>query len=346
MHQTPPVDHHAFKMESVSGVASEGPTAYFILEVPSSVVAVLLTAIALLLPILLRIHKKYRKMQEDGKTPFPFLELPQELRDMVYEHLLEEHPAYPPPPTCPKHASAMDWMLPGRWSSTSPQPKPSNWIMLTSKQIHKEYMKLLCQRATFRLTVSPQNYQNPCATPTSTHPSDKKIWHIAPSTLQQIRSCDLSLIATSSMLGVTDPRNMTSSDWTLAAQIRRELSFLTNVSNFTLDAKAIADPLWNPLWIWYHACQSFRYITSPRSGSVSAGPRLNRITFSLDTWSPGENFLMRDEKNRGEWTWYCMKGHSVGLDCGEDMTVREFCAKLYQECRVCRPELDSEDEEQ
>ncbi|KAH3916769.1 hypothetical protein HBI56_049960 [Parastagonospora nodorum] len=333
-------------MESVSGVASEGPTAYFILKVPSSGVAVLLTAIALLLPILLRIHKKYRKMQEDSKTPFPFLELPQELRDMVYEHLLEEHPAYPPPPTCPKHASAMDWMLPGHWSSTSPQPKPSNWIMLTNKQIHEEYMKLLCQRATFRLTVSPQNYQNPCATPTSTHPSDKKIWHIAPSTLQQIRSCDLSLIATSSMLGVTDPRNMTSSDWTLAAQIRRELSFLTNVSNFTLDAKAIADPLWNPLWIWYHACQSFRYITSPQSGSVSAGPRLNRITFSLDTWSPGENFLMRDEKNRGEWTWYCMKGHSVGLDCGEDMTVREFCAKLYQECRVCRPELDSEDEEQ
>jgi hypothetical protein len=40
-----------------------------------------------------------------------------------------------------------------------------------------------------------------------------------------------------------------------------------------------------------------------------------------------------------------MRGHSVGLDCGEDMTVREFCGKLYQECRVCRPELESEDEE-
>jgi len=88
-------------MESVSGVASEKPMAYFVLELPSSGAAVLLTAVALILPtLLLWIHKKYRKMQEDNKPPFQFLELPQELRDMVYEHLLEERPAYPPPPTC------------------------------------------------------------------------------------------------------------------------------------------------------------------------------------------------------------------------------------------------------
>jgi hypothetical protein len=319
---------------------------YFVLAFPSFGVAIWLTTAALIIPLLLhRAIKRHQKMQEDNKRPFPFLELPQELRDMVYEHLLEERPTYPPPPRCPKHASTMTWMLPGRWTSSIPQPKPSTWLLLANRQIHAEYMKLLCKRATFHLTVSPANYQNPCASPTSNSPSNKKIWQIAPETLGQIRKCDLNLIATSSMLAVTDPRKMTSSDWTLARQIRAELSSLTSVTSFTLDAKAIADPLWNPLWIWYHACQSLRYSDEPQSDTASVGSRLTKITFSLDTWSPGENYLQRDKGNEGVWTWWCMRGHSVGLDCGEDMTVREFCGKLYQECRVCRPELESEDEE-
>lgn len=134
------------------------------------------------------------------------------------------------------------------------------------------------------------------------------------------------------MLGVTDPRNMNSADWTLAKQIRQDLRALTGVKHFTLESKAIGDPLWNPLWIWYHACQSFKDMGSP-------GPKLNKITFSLDTWSPGENYMARDIKNEGKWTWYCIKGHSVGLDGGEDVTVREFCGMIYRECRICRPEL-------
>jgi hypothetical protein len=304
-----------------------------------------LTLIAIIVPLLsLWTIKRYKTMQDENRKPFPFMELPRELRDMIYENLIED-PSYPPPAACTKHASTMDWMLPGRWSSASAtsQHRRSNWIMLTDKQICKEYMELLCKRATFHLTVSPQNYQNPCSTPTSNVPSNARIWKISPTTLKQLRSCDLKLITTSSMLGVSDPRNMTSSDWTLARQIRQELTSLTNVTNLTLDAKAIGDPLWNPLWIWYHASQSFKAMGTSLADTVPAGPKLNRITFSLDTWSPGENYLARDVDNKAAWTWYCMKGHSVGLD-GVDMTVREFCGKLYQECRVCRPELDSDDE--
>tara|TARA_R110002003_G_scaffold107_6_gene8977 strand:- start:7077 stop:7976 length:900 start_codon:yes stop_codon:yes gene_type:complete len=290
--------------------------------------------------------KKYRKMQEDNKKPFPFLELPQELRDMVYEYLIED-PSYPTPPKCPKHASAMNWMLPGRWSSPSQssEPKSSNWILLANKQIYTEYMDLFCKRATFHLTVSPHNYQTLNRAPASPSASTpiQNIWSIAPSTLKRLRSCDLQLITTSSMLGVTDPRNMISSDWTLARQIRQDLTALSNVSNLTLEAKALGDPLWNPLWIWYHACQSFKNMGTPLADTTPVGPKLNRMTFSLDTWSPGENYMERDAARGGAWTWYCMKGHSVGVDGAGDVTVREFCGKLYQVCRACRPE--SEDEE-
>ncbi|KAH7066775.1 hypothetical protein BKA63DRAFT_127567 [Paraphoma chrysanthemicola] len=310
----------------------------------TTVASFLITLVAVVLPsLLLWAYKKYRKMQEDSKKPFPFLQLPQELRDMVYEYLVED-PSYPVPSKCPKHTSTVDWMLPARWSSTSsssPHHKPSNWILLASKQIHSEYMDLLCKRATFHLTVSPQNYQSNPRTPST--PSTQTIWHIAPSTLNRLRSCTLRLVTTSSMLGVTDPRNMNSSDWTLARQIRQDLTSLRNVSNLTLEAKALGDPLWNPLWIWYHACQSFKNMGTVLADTSPVGPRLNRIKFSLDTWSPGENYLERDECKGGAWTWYCMKGHAVGVDGAGDVTVREFCGMLYQVCGACRPESEEDE---
>jgi hypothetical protein len=355
MGQTVQADHLAFEIESVSGMISGGlPVSwweYFLLLFPPFGVLSCTLAALLLPPILFWAVKRYWKMQDESRTPFPFMELPQELRDMIYEDLIEdliEHPAYPPRPTCPQHTKTMTWMLPGRWQSTSlasQQQKRGNSLFLASKQIYKEYMDLLCKRATFHLTVSPQNCQNPNSTTISTSPSNARIWKIAPSTLKQLRSCDLELITTSSMLGATDPRNMVSSDWTLARQIRQELTSLTNVTSFTLDAKALGDPLWNPLWIWYHACQSFKSMGTSQSDTTPVGPQLNKITFSLDTWSPGENYMARDIENKGQWTWYCLKGHGVGVDCGADITIREFCGQLYQVCRVCRPELDSEDED-
>ncbi|KAF2828078.1 hypothetical protein CC86DRAFT_369223 [Ophiobolus disseminans] len=324
-------------MESMCGLISRARpttwTACATSPLPSfglaSLVAFIVTAFAGLTLLIPWTLAKYNKMQQENKAPFPLMNLPRELRDLIYEHLIEE-PEYPPPPPTQKLTPSISWMLPDLWKSSSssltPYQKPGTWILLANKQVHKEYTSLLTKRATFHLTVSSRNYQNP-----TQHNPNTSVWKISPSVLQRIRSCTLQLVTTSAMLGVTDPRNMTSADWTLAKQIRRDLEALTGVKYFSLESKAIGDPLWNPLWIWYHACQSFKDMGHAK------GPKLDKITFSLDTWSPGENHMARDKKSKGVWTWYCPKGHSVGLDGGEDVTVREFCGMLYRNCRVCRP---------
>lgn len=307
----------------------------------SLITSTIILLLDILFRLLYRTLQRIRKMQIDKARPFPLESLPQELRDMVYKNLLED-PTYPRPAAC-QPASSLDWVLTGLWGSATQSQKPtptsktSNWILLANKQIYAEYMDMLCKQSTFNLTVSPENYQ-PSA-------KDDKIWNIASSTIGQIRKASLQLVTTSAMLGCTDPRNMESSSWALAARIRSELSLLDSCTHLTLNAKAIGDPLWNPLWIWYHSSQSFKHIGTC-SSDCPEGPMLNRITFSLDTWSPGENYLERDEANKGAWTWYCMKGHGVGLDGGPEQTVREFCGMLYRDCRTCRPvEEDEEDEE-
>ncbi|KAL6705614.1 hypothetical protein ACN47E_006561 [Coniothyrium glycines] len=310
--------------------------------------AIAITSLVVVLPLIIWALQAFHKMQEAKRKPFRFLELPQELRDMVYENLLEE-PDYPAPSPTLQRGSSIEWIMPKRWSSnsdSSPATHKSNWIFLANKQVYQEYMDMLSKRATFHLTVSPENWQSPVDKSNATDSQDNRIWKISRTTLKQLRTCSLKLITTSSMLGVTDPRNMTLSDWTLACQIRQELKCIGNVTNLTLDAKAISDPLWNPIWIWYHASQSFKTMGTEDSETGPVGPRVSRITFSLDTWSPGENYMQRDDSCEGRWTWYCMEKHSVGLDLGPEMTVREFLGKLYQECKLCRPETATEEMEE
>ncbi|KAJ8110074.1 hypothetical protein OPT61_g6977 [Boeremia exigua] len=290
--------------------------------------------------LICRVIKRLRAMQAHNAQTFPFEALPQELRDMVYENLLED--VHYPSPAASQPASSLNEMLTGFWGSatklrnTRQAPKPSNWILLANKQIYGEYMDVLCKQGVFHLTVSPENYQPPT--------KDSQIWNIAPSTIKNIHKASLQLVTTSAMLGCTDPRNMESSSWDLAARLRSELSQLEACTHLTLNAKAIGDPLWNPLWIWYHSSQSFKNIGTSLSDHP-VGPTMNKITFSLDTWSPGENYLERDEANKGAWTWYCMKGHAVELDGGPEQTVREFCGMLYRECTTCRPAEEGEEEE-
>ncbi|KAA8621025.1 hypothetical protein A1F94_013501 [Pyrenophora tritici-repentis] len=305
------------------------------------------TLLALLIPLfLLGAVQAHRKMQHKSRKPFPFLELPQELRDMVYEHFLED-PVYPPPPRSLVQRSSLEWMYPSLLtsaSSASRSRRHSKWIFLANKQVYAEYLDMLCKRNTFHLSVSPQTYKPIAPTASSaSSPDDNKVWQISPSTLSKVRNCSLSLVTTSSMLGVTDPRSMTSSSWTLGQRMREQLKHMGNVHTFTLNAKALGDPLWNPLWIWYHASQSLKMLGTEASDTVPIGPQLTRITFSLDTWSPGENYVARSESEGGKWMWCCNKDHPVGLDIGPEITVREFCAKLYQECRVCRIENGEEE---
>ncbi|RAR09016.1 hypothetical protein DDE82_001925 [Stemphylium lycopersici] len=318
------------------------------------------TLAAVILPLLLLVSiKQYRRMQQQAQKPFPFLDLPQELRDMVYEHFLDD-PVYPAPAATSYQQSTLDWIRPGRWtlstsSSASKARSGSKWIFLANKQVYAEYMDMLCKRRTFHFTVSPQTYKpvagpipSPTSTPTTTttttspssssNPPVPTIWQISPLTLSKIHHSTLSLTTTSSMLGVTDPRSMTSSSWTLGRLMRQQLRHMSSITSFTLDAKALGDPLWNPLWIWFHASQSLKMLGTRDSDTVPVGPRLTRITFSLDTWSPGENFLEREGE---EWEWFCGRGHNVGRHGGRDTTVREFCALLYRECEVCRGEEEA-----
>ena len=321
---------------------SNGEPAELVLGIASNIiVSTLVILVGILYQLFHRALRRIRKMQVDNARTFPFEALPQELRDMVYSNLLED--VYYPSPAARQPTSALNGILAGLWGSaintpnTTQAPKPSNWILLANKQIHAEYMDLVCKQGTFNLTVSPENYL-----PTS---PDSRIWNINPTTLKNIRKASLQIVTTSAMLGCTDPRNMASSSWALAARIRSELSHPSSCTHLTLNAKAIGDPLWNPLWIWYHSSQSFKDIGTALSDHPT-GPKLNRVTFSLDTWSPGENYLERDEANKGAWSWYCMKGHCVGLDGGPEQTVREFCGMLYRECRTCRPAEEGEEDEE
>ncbi|KAF2259898.1 hypothetical protein CC78DRAFT_43799 [Lojkania enalia] len=347
----------------------------------------LVTLAALIIPALILVPLLSEK--KNNSTPFRFLDLPPELRVQVYSYLLDD-PHYPPPPPSKAHrASALSWIQPcRRWvGRRKGGSKRCNWMFLANRQIYVEFMDMLCRNQTFHLTISPRNY-NPAPTfpacpstnaAANANPNTNRIWHISPTTLSRLRKCELKLITTSSMLGVSDPRNMASASWPLAKRVRRELKHVRG-AGVDLRVRAIGDPLWNPLWVWYHACCAFKGMgectdtgtdtpapTSPspnpnpnpspearhqveaqphkspthkqnyleadtRTQEQCPGPRFHRITFSLDTWSPGENYMERD--GSGRWAWRCMKGHFVGRDSGE-MGVREFCARLYAECGVC-----------
>ncbi|PSN74989.1 hypothetical protein BS50DRAFT_479784 [Corynespora cassiicola Philippines] len=321
---------------------------------PTQPFTLICTLLALLTPpVLYYIYRRIMDAQIQAK-PFPFMELPPELREMVYDYLVED-PHYPPPAKCvPDSGSVNKWMVPLRWPAVATQGekkgKNSNWLLLANKQINAEFTDLLCKKATFHLTVSPSNYIAP-PVPSSEDASpspapQQKIWNLPAGALKKLRKCDIKLITTSSMLGTPDPRNMKPNEWALARQVREELKEVQNIGEMNLQVRAIGDPLWNPLWVWYHASQSLKTMGTECGDYEHTGPKLNRITFSLDIWSPGENILKRDPENKNQWAWWCLEGHNVDTDGGADMTVREFCAKLYADCRTCRPEMDSDNEDE
>ncbi|KAF2492411.1 hypothetical protein BU16DRAFT_438963, partial [Lophium mytilinum] len=264
--------------------------------------ASLVLALVVSIPFIVQIYK-----METQVTPFRFLELPQELRDIVYEHLIEDpSPSYPPTMTSPvKPLSSLSWILPQR-----PTPRSSNWTMLTSRQVYQEYMDVLCRKGRFTFTVDQDNH------------TKRNLWPIRAETLSSVRKCDLRLIATSKMLGAVDPRSVPQG-WPLRDKICETLAGVEKAEDLNLHVRAIGDPLWNPLWVWFHASQAFK-----DSGRLC----FNRITFSLDECFPGQNHLGRN--NEGHWCWQCPSNHEVAAD-PEQCTVRDFCSALYAECEEC-----------
>lgn len=161
-----------------------------------------MTLVAILLPLLLlTLTMRRRSTPQRAHKPFPFLELPQELRDMVYEYFLDD-PVYPAPaPTLYQTTSSVvSWVKPGRWTlaatSTSPTSiRGSKWIFLANKQIYAEYMDMLCKRRTFCFNVSPQTYKPVAMPPTptpapasTTPPSSPSMRHESPPVACGLRS--------------------------------------------------------------------------------------------------------------------------------------------------------------
>ena len=252
---------------------------------------------------------RYFKMRAAHETaPFPFLELPAELRELIYDHLIQD-PSYPPSRSPPRVLSSFGWLLPRRQG-----PSNSNWIMLANRQVYSEYMDILCKKSTFTLTVDQINQK------------EQDLWPIRQETLQSIRQCDLRIITTSSMLGAINPHLMPH-NWPIRDKICESLQGMEKIEGLNLHVRAIGDPLWNPLWIWYHASQAFK-----DAGKL----QFRSITFSLDSWSPGENHLARNKD--GCWEWRCSTDHFVAIDPGQwqATNIREFCSMLYGECQACK----------
>ncbi|KAJ9654977.1 hypothetical protein H2201_008903 [Coniosporium apollinis] len=141
--------------------------------------------------------------------------------------------------------------------------------------------------------------------------------------MKSIRKCNLQIIATSRMLGGSDPR-IAPTDSALRDKVARNLREMEKIRDLRLQVQAIGNPLWNPLWVWYHTAQLFKDMEEPR---------FQGIFFCLDSWSPGENRLVRDKE--GQWEWRCPVDHFISKDCGRKQAIREFCATL----RVNTPRL-------
>lgn len=256
---------------------------------------------------------------------FPFMKLPPELRELVYEHLVDMDPSYPfERPEVPK-SRWKTWL-----SSTYRAPSRKMGIMLANRQIYEEFTEILLKKATFKVSIdqSNQKHYRPAGIPED--------WAC------KVRKCEVLVVTTSNMLGGEDPRSSLMA-FPSGQKIVENLKELSRVEKLDLHIKAIGDPLWNPLWVsemllvtfcrrltsrqvWFHASKAFRR---------AEGVPINSIDFSVDSWSPGENHLTRSRG--GEWEWRCSKGHFLSIDHPKEQTVREFCSSLFAECNTCTP---------
>lgn len=269
-----------------------------------SVVWALLVAVFTSSVLLLQLHQSRRRT-----THFPFAKLPAELRNLVYEQVIDSGPK----PCFPAAGRTLDSSVTGlRWLGLRGHrrsPK-SHAIMLVSKQLHSEFMDVMCKRTALTLRVDESNY------------SASPLWPLRQSTIDNVRRTSLEITATSRMLGAGDPRYMPN-DWPLQKRIFGMLESMPLLQEQSLFIRAIGDPLWNPLWVWYHISQAFKDLKG-----------LQTIKFGLDSRSPGENYLFR--LTDGTWEWRCAEGHFVAEDGGrQPQPIRVFCGFLYNDCETC-----------
>ncbi|KAF2743955.1 hypothetical protein M011DRAFT_461213 [Sporormia fimetaria CBS 119925] len=333
----------------------------------STPTSILLTILALSLSTIYLLSHTLTTMLQNRKPPkpFPFLHLPPELRDMIFTHLLSSGtPHYSAPGA--ENELIHAWhtgLLPPRltlFQSTflsrrvrrlrrnkpktiaSPAWK-SNTLLLVSQQVHHEFLSLLTARKTFHLHLS-ESACSAFTSPPASFSSDPSTYYPTPwplplSTLTQLRHVVLTL-TTPPCTSHQDPRHMDPGTWPLARTIEAYLSSLRAVK--TLELRIIADghPIWNPLWVWYHAIMALRVLENPgftRMEFVSEPPVmdknwLGRVSGSGANDGEGAGKI-------GKWFWCCPMGHALeGSELDGELKIREFCSRLYWDCGVCGSE--------
>lgn len=267
----------------------------------------LTAAITISLPLLFYF---WRHGSAAPTTHFDFMALPAEIRDMVYDQLVDQdcRPFF--------RTEAMRSLQPLRlgWLPRRRKPTFNKYaFLLANHQLHEEFMDVLWKKATFTLNVDRSNEQS------------TDLWPLSHDTVSRIRSCEIRIIATPTMLGCQDPRSMPR-EWALRDRVSRSLKAMKRVKKLRLHVHASPDRMWNPLWLWSQVSQQFKDV---------AEPQFTAITFGLDKpWGLGENSLKRAAD--GKWRWTCPEDHVVTSDPEGWQPIREFCATLYLECPECQ----------
>ncbi|KAF2431608.1 hypothetical protein EJ08DRAFT_696400 [Tothia fuscella] len=288
------------------------------------------------------LHKYWsEKRASKNAPPSRLMSLPAELRNEIYSYLLEPEPTQAPMMRqvaetimgtplvniCFTRILAfcrpvlelspirlrLPFYTPPRAHST-PTYEHLNRMTLASKQFKSEFMDVYCRIFTFNFTLDASDI---------TH---EKPFKIGEETLGRMRKCMLKILATPGIVGAFDPREAPA-DWLLRDKVFAAMSQMTSLQDMVLSINACGNQLWNPLWLWHFTSQAFK-------GSPIKAFR--RIEFKLEGWTLREpNHLARNPM--GEWEWHCSENHCVRVDEETSQPVREFCAALYHECRICDP---------
>ncbi|CAI6336338.1 unnamed protein product [Periconia digitata] len=314
------------------------------------------------------LQKQNLRPSRHPKHPFPFLALPPELRLKIY--------------TC---------FPPGETGNTK--------IYLINKQINAEYIHHHATTTRIQLSVSAKNYTHP-SKPTSSPSSSSTtppptqalppLWTLSPTLTQHLQKATIHLTLTSPLLGYSSPRDIVipspspsspssfdpATQFPLTQHLTTTLcsSAFPSLKDIHVKIRAIPDPLWNPIWFWYHVSQALKSVA-----------RIRKISFEVEGWSPGQHGMERrrrtkkplkdlppqkkeeeEDEEEEKWTWVCERGHWMADDgpngggCGNvkgggnagegvmaaiggrarkgewEFSVREFCMRiLYDECGEC-----------
>ena len=297
---------------------------------PSNIILMLITLIvAILVTQFLFLHGY--KPCFDGiirMKPLPFMSLPPEVRLQIYQNIIDRDPSYP----VQEQASTS---FTSRLTQTVHKrirmikPTGANLILLANRQIHAEYIAVLCKTATFKLTLDDDTYLS-----SSNHNhkhNNSPIWELSPAVYKQIKRCDLRIVADPSIIGSHDM--MEGGAARLARRVAAALSYMPQLMHLTVHIHALT----NPLLFWFHASQAFK---------VYEGLPLQRVSLSSDCKTMGENHLARCSDNdndddgaavnNGErWEWRCPENHYVVDGLSGKQPIRGFCAALYMDCNIC-----------